>query len=58
MLPWPFSEEAAAEKYMPQLQHNKVRHICRFRPIADLKSIRYSACCKSAPLSACGERGV
>jgi len=22
MLPWPFSEEAAAEKYMPQLQHN------------------------------------
>ncbi len=22
MLPWSFSEEAAAEKYMPQLQHN------------------------------------
>jgi hypothetical protein len=22
MLPWAFSEEAAAEKYMPQLQHN------------------------------------
>jgi predicted phage-related endonuclease len=22
MLPWQFSEEAAAEKYMPQLQHN------------------------------------
>jgi predicted phage-related endonuclease len=22
MLPWNFSEEAAAEKYMPQLQHN------------------------------------
>ena len=22
MLPWTFSEEAAAEKYMPQLQHN------------------------------------
>src|SRR5258707_1650849 len=22
MLPWPFSEEAAAEKHMPQLQHN------------------------------------
>jgi predicted phage-related endonuclease len=22
MLPWYFSEEAAAEKYMPQLQHN------------------------------------
>src|SRR5437588_8983593 len=22
MLPWLFSEEAAAEKYMPQLQHN------------------------------------
>jgi predicted phage-related endonuclease len=22
MLPWPFSEEAAAEKYMAQLQHN------------------------------------
>jgi hypothetical protein len=21
MLPWAFSEEAAAEKYMPQLQH-------------------------------------
>ena len=24
MLPWSFSEEAAAEKYMPQLQHNIV----------------------------------
>ena len=22
ILPWSFSEEAAAEKYMPQLQHN------------------------------------
>ena len=22
MLPWSFSEEAAAEKYMPQVQHN------------------------------------
>jgi hypothetical protein len=22
MLPWGFSEEGAAEKYMPQLQHN------------------------------------
>ena len=22
MLPWSFSEEGAAEKYMPQLQHN------------------------------------
>jgi hypothetical protein len=22
MLPWSFSEESAAEKYMPQLQHN------------------------------------
>jgi hypothetical protein len=22
MLPWRFSEEGAAEKYMPQLQHN------------------------------------
>ena len=22
MLPWSFSEDAAAEKYMPQLQHN------------------------------------
>ena len=22
MLPWSFSEEAAAQKYMPQLQHN------------------------------------
>jgi hypothetical protein len=22
MLPWSFSEETAAEKYMPQLQHN------------------------------------
>ena len=22
MLPWSFSEQAAAEKYMPQLQHN------------------------------------
>ena len=22
-LPWSFSEEAAAEKYMPQLQHNR-----------------------------------
>jgi hypothetical protein len=22
MVPWSFSEEAAAEKYMPQLQHN------------------------------------
>ena len=22
MLPWAFSEEAAAEEYMPQLQHN------------------------------------
>ena len=22
MLPWSFSEEAAAEKYMPQLRHN------------------------------------
>jgi hypothetical protein len=22
MLPWSFSEEAAAEKYLPQLQHN------------------------------------
>ena len=22
MLPWPFSEEAAAQKYAPQLQHN------------------------------------
>jgi hypothetical protein len=22
MLPWSFSEEAAAEKHMPQLQHN------------------------------------
>jgi hypothetical protein len=22
MLPWTFSEEAAAEKYLPQLQHN------------------------------------
>jgi predicted phage-related endonuclease len=26
MLPWSFSEEAAAEKYMPQLQHNMVGH--------------------------------
>ena len=24
MLPWTFSEELAAEKYMPQLQHNMV----------------------------------
>ena len=24
MLPWSFSEDAAAEKYMPQLQHNMV----------------------------------
>jgi hypothetical protein len=23
MLPWSFSEEAAAEKYMPRLQHNR-----------------------------------
>jgi hypothetical protein len=22
MLPWSFSEEAAAEKYLPQLEHN------------------------------------
>jgi len=29
MLPWSFSEEAAAEKYMPQLQHNMwVTHLC------------------------------
>jgi predicted phage-related endonuclease len=28
MLPWSFSEEAAAEKYMPQLQHNmRVTHL-------------------------------
>src|SRR5215475_6356029 len=28
MLPWSFSEEAAAEKYMPQLQHNSwVTHL-------------------------------
>src|SRR5256884_2454828 len=28
MLPWSFSEEAAAEKYMPQLQHNMwVTHV-------------------------------
>ena len=26
MLPWSFSEEAAAEKYMPQLQHTHVGH--------------------------------
>jgi hypothetical protein len=25
MLPWSFSEEAAGEKYMPQLQHNHGR---------------------------------
>jgi len=24
MLPWSFSEETAAEKYMPQLQHNNI----------------------------------
>ena len=28
MLPWSFSEEAAAEKYMAQLQHNmRVTHL-------------------------------
>ena len=38
MLPWSFSEEAAAEKYMPQLQHNmwvvagrRAPHSCRLR---------------------------
>jgi hypothetical protein len=39
MLPWSFSEEAAAEKYMPQLQHNMwVTHLrtrrCRSSPSA------------------------
>ena len=29
MLPWAFSEEVAAEKYMPQLQHKQPRSICR-----------------------------
>ena len=29
MLPWSFSEEAAAEKYMPQLQHNMWVVACR-----------------------------
>jgi hypothetical protein len=27
MLPWSFSEEAAAEKYMAQLQHTPAQHV-------------------------------
>jgi hypothetical protein len=39
MLPWSFSEEAAAEKYMAQLQHNMwVTHLrppsCQLSPAA------------------------
>jgi predicted phage-related endonuclease len=45
MLPWSFSEEAAAEKYMAQLQHNMwVTHICG-RPY-----------CRSSPVAENGSR--
>ena len=37
MLPWTFSEEAAAEKYMPQLQHNM--WVAHARPAAALSII-------------------
>jgi predicted phage-related endonuclease len=39
MLPWSFSEEAAAEKYMPQLQHNMwVTHL-RTSAKSELKAL-------------------
>ena len=45
MLPWSFSEEAAAEKYMAQLQHNMwVTHL------------RSARCCRSSPVAANGSR--
>ena len=44
MLPWSFSEEAAAEKYMPQLQHNMwVTHL-------------RTSCCRSSLAGANGWR--
>ncbi len=45
MLPWSFSEEAAAEKYMPQLQHNMWVVECRAQ-----------RCCRSSPAAANGSR--
>ena len=44
MLPWSFSEEAAAEKYMAQLQHNMWVTHSRTR------------CCRSSPAAANGSR--
>src|SRR3984893_3386670 len=35
MLPWSFSEEAAAEKYMPQLQHNIGHRVAKRCPLRD-----------------------
>ena len=35
MLPWSFSEEGAAEKYMPQLQHNNRGLVAVFRQNED-----------------------
>src|ERR1700730_4513642 len=35
MLPWSFSEEAAAEKHMPQLQHNIGHRVAKRCPLRD-----------------------
>jgi YqaJ-like viral recombinase domain len=37
MLPWSFSEEAAAEKYMPQLQHNTAPTATKFPSAANCR---------------------
>ena len=44
MLPWTFSEEAAAEKHMAQLQHNM------------WVTARGRRCCRSLPAAANGSR--
>ena len=45
MLPWTFSEEAAAEKHMAQLQHNMW-----------VVGMREPRCCRSSPAAANGSR--
>ena len=45
MLPWSFSEEAAAAEYMPQLQHNMW--------VVAARTLR---CCRSSPVAGSGSR--
>jgi len=58
MLPWAFTEESAAEKHMPQLQHNMVVSGARKAYLSGGKAAPKLSkiCTASAPASTCAVR--